>query len=647
MILDVSLSALLGQLLIGLINGAFYAQMSLGIAIIFGLLRIANFVHGAQYMLGAFCAWFLLNLPQIFPGLGLPSIGYWAALLIVPLVVGGVGYVMERIFISRVYNLDHAYGILLTLGLSLVIEGLFHMQFGSTGKPYTPPPSLQGGYQLGFMFLPIYRIWVILASAVICLGIWFAIERTKLGSYLRAATENPTIVQAFGINVPRMLTLTYALGVGLAGLAGAMAAPIYQVSPQMGKQIIIVIFAIVMIGGMGSILGSIVGGFLLGVIEALIKFFYPQASSTAIFVILIVVLMFRPQGLFGGAATSSSHVSTFSGVLPSHSWIKHPEPTYVLILAVIGVLSPIVFYPIFLAKVLCFALFASAYNLIFGYVGLLAFGHAAFFGSAIYAVAYSAKHWGLTPELAILLGVSVASLLGAIIGWLAIRRQALYFAMITLALAQLVYFYVVQAPWTNGEDGIQAVPRGWLFGLVSLSDTMNLYYFVLVVFLLGFAAIHRIIRSPFGQVLRSIRDNDARAISLGYDTDRFKLLAFVLSAGFSGLAGGLMAIIFQIGILEQTSFTTSAEALLMVLIGGVGTILGPIVGAVVLVAMQNYLGELGSLVLIVQGIVFVVCVMALRKGIVGSIAEYVDNFLESRSRARSVKLEPQGPLRAR
>jgi branched-chain amino acid transport system permease protein len=293
--------ALFGQLTIGLINGSFYAMMSLGIAIIFGMLRIANFVHGAQYMMGAFCAWFLLNLPTMFPELGLPAIGYWAAFFIAPVVVFFVGVLMEKLFIRRVYDLDHAYGLLLTIGLTMVIEGLFRVKYGTSGQPYGIPENLQGGLNLGFMFLPKYRAWVIVASIVLCFGTWALIERTKLGAYLRAATENPVIVQAFGINVPRMLTMTYGLGVGLAGLAGVMAAPIYQVSPQMGENIIIVIFAVVVIGGMGSIFGAIVSGFGLGLVEGLTKVFYPEASTTVIFVIMAIVLLLKPAGLFGRA----------------------------------------------------------------------------------------------------------------------------------------------------------------------------------------------------------------------------------------------------------------------------------------------------------------------------------------------------------
>jgi len=284
--------ALFGQLLIGLINGSFYALLSLGLAVIFGLLNIINFTHGAQYMMGAFVAWFLLQ----YAGLG-----YWWALLIAPLIVGLMGIVLERFMLKRLYGLDHLYGLLLTFGLALIIQGLFRNQFGSSGQPYTLPAQLTGGQNLGFMFLPNYRAWVIGFSLTICLATWFVIERTRLGAYLRAATENPALVQAFGINVPRMITLTYGFGVGLAALAGVMAAPIYQVNPLMGADLIIVVFAVVVIGGMGSIMGSIVTGFGVGVIEGLTKVFYPEASNTVIFVIMAIVLLVKPAGLFGRA----------------------------------------------------------------------------------------------------------------------------------------------------------------------------------------------------------------------------------------------------------------------------------------------------------------------------------------------------------
>src|SRR5262250_626549 len=284
--------ALFGQLLIGLINGSFYAMLSLGLSVIFGLLNIINFAHGAQYMMGAFAAYFLLQL------LGL---GYWWSLLIAPVVVALLAIAIERFTLKRLYHLDHLYGLLLTFGFALIIQGIFRREFGSSGLPYPIPSQLTGGRNLGFMFLPNYRAWVIVCSLVVCFGTWFVIERTKLGSYLRAATENPTLVRAFGINVPRMITLTYGFGVGLAAFAGVLAAPIYQVNPLMGADLIIVVFAVVVIGGMGSIMGSIVTGFGLGIIEGLTKVFFPEASNTVIFVIMAIVLLIRPAGLLGRA----------------------------------------------------------------------------------------------------------------------------------------------------------------------------------------------------------------------------------------------------------------------------------------------------------------------------------------------------------
>ncbi len=291
-LLGIPPQALFGQLLLGLINGAFYAVLSLGLALIFGLLNVINFSHGAQYMLGAYVAWLSLT----YAGLN-----YWAALLIAPVVVGAFGIVLERLFLRWLYQLDHLYGLLLTFGLALIIEGVFRQLYGISGQAYSIPPILTGGHNLGFMFLPTYRAWVVLASLIICIATWLVIEKTRLGAYLRAGTENPTLVQAFGINVPRMITLTYGFGVALAALAGVLAAPIYQVKPTMGADMIIVVFAVVVIGGMGSILGSVLTGFMLGLLEGLTKVFYPEASNTVIFVAMAIVLLIKPAGLFGRA----------------------------------------------------------------------------------------------------------------------------------------------------------------------------------------------------------------------------------------------------------------------------------------------------------------------------------------------------------
>ncbi len=289
-IFGIPLQALLGQLLIGLINGSFYALLSLGLAIIFGMLRVINFAHGAFYMLGAFTAYLLLAYA---------GIGYWPALVLAPLIVGLFGAVVERLCLRRLYGIDPLYGLLFTFGMALTIEGTFRYLYGSSGQPYAVPAALAGAKNIGFMFLPVYRGWVVVASLVVCIGTWLLIEKTKLGAYLRAATENSVLVQVFGVNVPVLLTLTYGFGVALAAFAGVLAAPIYQVSPLMGSNMIIIVFAVVVVGGMGSIMGAIVTGYMLGVAEGLTKVFYPEASNIVIFVIMAIVLLLRPAGLFG------------------------------------------------------------------------------------------------------------------------------------------------------------------------------------------------------------------------------------------------------------------------------------------------------------------------------------------------------------
>ena len=293
MVLGYNIGPLLAQSVLGLINGAFYALLSLGLAVIFGLLNIINFAHGALYMLGAVVSWVLLN------HLG---IGYWPSLIIAPIIVGAFGIVLEKLFISKLYKLDHLYGLLLTFGIALIVEGLARNEFGSSGMAYAVPPSLRGATNLGFMLMPTYRAWVVVASFAVCIGTWLVLEKTSIGATLRAATENAALVQSFGVNVPRMITLTYGAGVALAAFAGVMAAPVYSVNPNMGSNVIIIVFAVVVIGGMGSILGSILTGFGLGLLEGFTKFLYPQGSGVVVFVLMIVVLLTRPAGLFGKAS---------------------------------------------------------------------------------------------------------------------------------------------------------------------------------------------------------------------------------------------------------------------------------------------------------------------------------------------------------
>jgi branched-chain amino acid transport system permease protein len=599
--------AFFGQLVLGLVNGSFYAMLSLGLAVIFGLLNVVNFMHGAQYMMGAFTSWMLLQW------LGL---NYWAALLVAPLIVGASGVLIERLFVRRLYHLDHIYGLLLTFGMTLIVEGLYRKAFGSAGLPYENP--LPGGLRTEMGFLPWYRAWVFGASLVVCFATWYLIEKTKLGAYLRAAVERPDLVRGFGINVPRMITLVYGGGVALAGLAGVFAAPIYNVSPTMGSNLIVVIFAVVVIGGMGSIKGAIITSYVLGLVEGLTRFYYPPLSDTVVFIIMAAVLLIKPAGLFGKGLIAQHAESSIVTRADAGSTLRKPLAWALLIAGVAALmLAPFVIYPVFLTKVLCFAVAASAVNLLLGYMGVLSFGHAMFFGLSAYVAGYLAKEWGMGPVTAIL-GATVASaLLGALAGLIAIRLRGIYFAMSTLALAQMIYFFCLQAPFTGGEDGIQDIPRTPAFGFWKLDSDLAMYFFVLLVCSAALLMIARLVHSPFGRIVAAVRDSEPRAISLGYNADQYKLAVFVFSAAVTGLAGATKAMALQIATLTDVGWHMSGELLLMVLIGGLGTITGPIFGALALISIQTYMAELGEWVTVAQGVVFVIVVLALRGGIVG------------------------------
>lgn len=603
----IPIQALLGQLLLGLVNGSFYAMLSLGLAVIFGLLNVINFAHGALYMLGAFVAWM---------GLSYLGLNYWIMLILAPLVVGLFGILIEKLLLRHLYKLDHLYGLLLTFGLTLLIEGLFRSFYGVSGQPYPTPEALRGATNLGFMVLPNYRAWVVVASITVCLTTWFVIERTRLGALLRAGTENPRLVEAFGVNVPRMITLTYGFGVALAGFAGVLAAPVLQISPADGLQ--------------PHHRGVRRRGDRRHGIDHGRHRDRPGAG--------------RHRGPDQGVLARSvqhrrvHHHGHRAAAAPRRP-VREREMNrqllgYAAFAIVVGILPYVGVYPIFAMKVMCYALFACAFNLLLGYTGLLSFGHAAFLGSAAYAAGHALKVWGLPTELGLAFGVAVAALLGLAMGALAIRRSGIYFAMITLALAQMVFFFL-QAHFTGGEDGLQGVPRGTLLGTIDLRNDLNLYYVVMGIFALGYFVIWRTVHSPFGQVLKGLRENEPRAISLGYDVDRFKLVAFVLSAAIAGLAGATKTLVFVSATLSDATWQMSGLVILMTLIGGLGTLTGPILGAFIVVLLENKVGDFGQMltrltgldwflrlgesVTIVIGLIFVVCVMAFRRGIVGEL----------------------------
>jgi branched-chain amino acid transport system permease protein len=632
---------ILGYLTIGVVNGSFYALLSLGLAVIFGQLNILNMAHGTFYMMGAFVAWAAARY------LGLT---YFVTLALAPLCVAGVGIVLERVLLRRTYGLDPLYGFMLTFGCSLVIQGAFQSRFGSTGLPFAAPDWLSGGFELGFLFVPAYRLWVVGVALCACGLAWLVVNRTRAGAILRASSENAAITAALGIRVPRVFAGTFALGAGLAGLAGVLAGPIYQVSPLMGADILLVAFAIIVIGGMGSIGGTIASSYGLAIIESFTQALVPQASSLVIFVLMCVVLLFRPQGLFG-IATIRGHefpaarlpcVSSNEGATVATKLRSALGP----LLAAAAVLAlPTIFYPFYLMKMFCLAMFAASFNFLLGFAGLVSFGQAAMFGTAAYLTAYAAKEWLLAPELSICVGVGAAVVLGLAMGALAIRRRGIYQAMITLAIAQMAYFLYVQSPFTHGEDGIQSVPRGLLFGLIDLRDDMNVYWVCASAMFAVFFGLWRLLSSPFGMLVVAIRDNERRAVSLGYDVKRYQLAAFGVASFCAGLAGSLSAIVFQLATLSGVHWGLSGDAVLMALIGGIGTLSGPLVGAAVLVTMQQFLAPFGAWVQIIQGMVFVVCVLMFRDGLVvrGQIAL---SAIRRRMSSLSLAAMKQAPARS-
>jgi branched-chain amino acid transport system permease protein len=602
---------ILSYMTIGLVNGSFYAMLCLGLALIFGLLNILNMAHGVFYMMGAFIAWAAVTR------LG---VGYLPTLAASAFGVGGFGMLVERLLLRRTYDLDPLYGFMLTFGLATAIQGAFQVQFGSSGLPFEAPGWLSGLIDLRFTLFPAYRLWVVLVALAVCFGLWLAIERTKAGAILRAASENGVIAASLGVRVPAVMTVTFGIGAMLAGLAGALAAPIYQVSPLMGADILLVVFAIIVIGGMGSIGGTILAAYCLALLESVTLAVYPQAANFMIFAFMCIVLSVRPQGLFG---ISVLRDHSFAGVsLPAIAEWSTETRSQMTRFAVMGMiivglaLLPKLLYTIFLIKIFCFAILATSFNFLLGFVGIISFGQAALYGTAAYVTAYTLKQWSAPPEIGILAGVAAATLLGLIMGALAIRRRGIYQAMITLAVAQMVYFVFIQTSFTNGEDGLQNVPRGVLFGLVDLRDDRAVYALAVIAFCAVFFGLRHLLYSQLGMMLVAVRDDERRALSLGHDVASLKLLAFTIASACAGLAGALSAVAFQLATLSGAHWHLSGEAVLMSLIGGLGTLTGPLAGATVLVAMEHFLAPFGAWVLVLQGLIFVICVVAFREGLI-------------------------------
>ncbi len=596
------------QIFNGLVNGGFIALLSLGLSIIFGMMRVVNFMHGAMYMLGAFVAF----LAGSYFGISL-----WVALLLAWLLVGGLGVVLERLFLSRLYQLDPAYNLLLTFGLTLIIEDLVRSFFGLTGAPFLVPAALRGAVNLGFMYYPKYRLFVLLVSAGLCLAAWLMLERTRLGALVRAATERPALLKCFGGNVPLLISGTFFMATGLAGVSGALAAPIRSISPFMGQEMIALAFAVVVAGGMGSIAGSVLMGFIVGVLSALAAVWFPPAATAITYIVMLVMLVVRPGGLFRGV--DISHFPLHYTPMTERARQVFRSPSLGLPILAIGLILPWVVYPVLAVDIILWGLCALGFDLLFAYAGLLSFGQAAYWGAAAYVTGVMIAKFGMASWVGLLIGIASTTALGVLFGFVIARKKGIYFSMITFAFAEIVYFAANQLPaYTGGEDGLHDVVRGSILGL-SLANDRVFYYVSLAIVALVVLFVFRILQSPFGVSLTGARENERRMQSVGYNVYRLRVLAYGLSAFIISIGGGLYALNHQFVSLESVYWRASGEPIMMTLLGGVGTIYGPFLGAGIVLMLRNALSTVtdsGSLVL---GCLFVVVVMVFRRGILGEL----------------------------
>lgn len=606
------MSFYLAQIFNGLVNGGFIALMSLGLSIIFGMMRVVNFTHGALYMLGAFVA---------FVAGSQFGISLWVSMMLAALLIGGLGIVLERLLLSRLYKLDPAYNLLLTFGLTLIIEDVVRQFTSVTGAQFLVPKALQGAVNLGFMVYPKYRLFVVAVSALCCLAAWFVLERTRFGSLVRAATERPDLLKCFGGNVPLLISGTFFCAAALAGLAGALAAPIRSISPFMGQEMISLTFAVVVAGGMGSIAGSVWMGFIAGVLSSIAAIWYPPAGTAIIYVVMLAVLAVRPGGIFRGIDISHFPLH-YTPMTERARRVFGSRHLGCGMLAVAAAL-PWIIYPVLAVDILLWGLCAVGFDLLFAFAGLLSFGQAAYWGAAAYVTGVLISKFGVVGWAGFLVGVVASTMVAALFSLIIARKKGIYFSMITFAFAQIVYFAVNQlAPWTGGEDGLHDVVRGRLLG-IELQDDRVFYYLALAIVAAMLLFVFRVLKSPFGVSLTGARENERRMQSVGYDVYRIRVLAYTLSGFIISVAGALYVLNHQFVSLEAVYWRASGEPVMMTLLGGAGTIYGPMIGAAVVLIIRNMLSTVtdsGSLIL---GCLFVVIVLVFRRGVLGELVHHI------------------------
>jgi branched-chain amino acid transport system permease protein len=569
-------------------------------------------MHGAMYMLGAFVAF----IAGSYFGISL-----LVALILAWLLVGGLGIVLERLLLSRLYRLDPAYNLLLTFGLTLIIEDLMRSFFSTTGAQFLVPKLLSGAVNLGFTFYPKYRLFVLAVSVLLCLLAWFVLERTRFGALVRAATERPDLLKCFGGNVPLLISGTFFCAAGLAGVAGALAAPIRSISPFMGQEMIALTFAVVVAGGMGSIAGSVLTGFMVGVLSSLSAIWYSAASTAIIYIVMLVVLVVRPGGIFRGI--DISHFPLHYTPMTERARRVFLGPGLACVMLAVAALLPWLIYPVVATDIILWGVCALGFDLLFAFAGLLSFGQAAYWGTAAYITGVLVSKFGLPGWAGFVMGAAASTVLGLGFGFIIAQKKGIYFSMITFAFAEIVYFVVNQFPrYTGGEDGLHDILRGQIFGL-SLANDRVFYYVALIFVVLMVLFVLRILRSPFGISLVGARENERRMLSVGYNIYLIRVQAYALSAFIISVAGALYALNHQFVSLEAVYWRASGEPIMMTLLGGAGTIFGPFLGAGIVLLIRNVLSTItdsGSLVL---GSLFVVIVLVFRRGILGELVHRI------------------------
>jgi branched-chain amino acid transport system permease protein len=599
---------LLAQLLNGLVYGMLLFLTAAGLSLIFGLMNVVSLAHGSFFMLGAFVGLTIFELTHNF----------WIAFLLAPIPVAVLGIAMEMLFLRPLYRRGHMDQVLLTFGFTFVFFDIVQSVWGRTVRGLSPPQALQGMVEIGVGVFSSYRLFLIGLGFAIALLLWLFLERSRLGAMVRAGVDDAAMAAGLGANIPALFSAIFGAGVALAALGGIAAGPVLGLYPGMDTDILIPAFIVIVIGGMGSLRGAFLGSLLIGIADTFGKAYLPNLALFLIYLLMAIVLLVRPQGMFGIAHSHAASAPTVSPETVSSS--KTRLTALLVLVAMIAFPFLVSSYPRQLvAEIYIFAIFAMSLDLLLGYTGLMSLGHAAFFGLGAYTVTILAAQFDVNAWIGVVAGVGVAGLGAGIIGFFCVRTAGISFLMLTLAFSQLIYSVALK--WrdlTGGSDGIAMPDRPSFFGL-SLSDSLTLYFMALLFFVLAYLGLRRLLQSPLGRAFVGIRENEPRMLAIGYRTRAYKLLSFVIAGSFAGFAGGLYAIFNTFISPDAMYWTASGDVLIMVMLGGAGTLIGPVIGTGLFLLMKNVVSSYSEHWMLIIGVVFITCVMFFPGGIWGTL----------------------------